>query len=161
CGGVVYLVGLHDDPDLASGLDGERVLDAGEARGDALETLEALDVALERLAPGAWTRRGDRVCGVDDDGEEGLGAVQVVVVGDRVDDLAGFTETPPEVRSDLRVGALDLAVDRLADVVQQARAARHGLVHPDLCGDDPGEVGYLHRVLEDVLSVAGAELHAA
>ena len=55
---VVDLLGADEDPDLAPGLDGERALDAGEALGDALEVLEALDVRLHRLAAGA--RAGTR-----------------------------------------------------------------------------------------------------
>src|SRR5690606_1205313 len=156
-----HLVRLDDDPDLAAGLDGVRVLDPWEAGGDVLEPFEALDVALERLASGPWSGGRDRIGGVDDDGEEGLGAVQVVVVEDRVYDIGGLAEAPAQVGSDLGVGALDLAVYRLADVVQQSCTTRLALVHPQLRGDDAGEVGDLHRVLEDVLTVAGAELHAA
>src|SRR5690349_17785686 len=40
---VVDLVRADEDPDLAARLDGERPLDAGEAVGDALQVLEALD----------------------------------------------------------------------------------------------------------------------
>src|SRR5690606_9301571 len=133
--GVVDLVGLDDDPDLAPSLDGEGVLDPREAGRDALEAFETFDVALQRLAARARPGGRDGVGGVDDDGEEGLGAVEVVVVRDRVDNLARFAETPAEVGADLGVGALDLPVDRLADVVKQPGAARHGFVDADLGGD--------------------------
>ena len=52
-GEVVDLLGPDEDPDLAAGLDRERALDAGEALGDRLEVLEALDVGVHRLAAGA------------------------------------------------------------------------------------------------------------
>src|SRR5690606_9822121 len=157
---VVDPVRLHDDADLAPGLDGEGVLDPGEASGDVLQALEPLDVALERLAPRSRTGRGDGIGRVDDDGVERLGPLEVVVVGDGVDDLARLAEAPAEVGADLGVRSLDLAVDRLADVVKQAGAPRHGLIDPQLGGDDAREVRHLHRVLEDVLAVARAELQA-
>ena len=52
-GEVVDLLGPDEDAHLATGLDGERALDAGEALGDGLEVLEALDVGVHRLAAGA------------------------------------------------------------------------------------------------------------
>src|SRR5690606_29239135 len=130
CGGIVDALWLNDDAQLASSLDGEGTVYAREASCDALETLEALDVALERLAPSTRPRGRNGVCGVDDDGEERLGLIEVMVVRDGVDDFLRFAESPPEVGADLRVRTLDLAVDRLADVVQEASAARHGLVKP-------------------------------
>src|SRR3954454_7598488 len=65
-GEVVDLLGAHEDPDLAAGLDGERALDPGEALGDPLQVLEALDVRLHRLAPGPRARCADRVGDLDD-----------------------------------------------------------------------------------------------
>src|SRR5690242_1489451 len=48
---VVDLGVLDHDPYLAAGLDRVALLDAGEAVGDLLQLLEALDVDLEALAP--------------------------------------------------------------------------------------------------------------
>src|SRR5262249_120540 len=63
---VVDLVGTDEDPDLAPGLNGERAVDAGEALGDRLEILEALDVRLHGLAASARAGRRDRVGDLDD-----------------------------------------------------------------------------------------------
>ena len=66
-----------------------------------------------------------------------------------------------EVGPDLRVAALDLVVDGLADVVQEARAPRQFGVEAELLGEHGRQVGHLDRVLEDALAVAGAVLEAA
>ena len=47
------LLGLDHDADLAAGLNGKAVGDAGEALGDFLELFETLDIVLDVLAPGA------------------------------------------------------------------------------------------------------------
>jgi len=59
------------------------------------------------------------------------------------------------------VGALDLPVHALADVVEEAGAAGEGRVVAELGGEDAGDVGDLDRVGEDVLAVGGAEVKPA
>src|SRR5699024_9775946 len=135
-------------------------LDAREAGGDALQPFQALDVALQRLAARARPGGGDGVGGIDDAGVERRGEVEVVVVGDGVDDLLRLAEAPAQVGADLGVGAVYLAVDRFAYVVKQTGAARHRLVDAELGGDYAAQVRHLHGVLQDVLREAGAELHA-
>ena len=56
--------------------------------------------------------------------------------------------------------AVDLVVDRLADVVQQAGALGDLDVGAELGGHDAGEVRDLDGVVEHVLAVAGAVLEA-
>src|SRR5664279_4743311 len=56
-GVVVDLARLDHHADLTSGLHGEALLHALLALGDVLERLEALDVVLQRLTPGARTGR--------------------------------------------------------------------------------------------------------
>src|SRR5919204_3267065 len=63
---VVDLLRLHDDADLAPGLDGERLLDALERVRDPLELLQALDVIRDDLAAGARPCGADRVRGGDE-----------------------------------------------------------------------------------------------
>ncbi len=63
--------------------------------------------------------------------------------------------------ADLGVGALPLVIDRLADIVQQPRAAGQLLVQAQLGGEHPGEVGDLLAVLQHVLGVGGAVLQPA
>src|SRR5690625_513544 len=158
---VVHLLGLDDDADLPAGLDGVALFDTGEAGGDALEPFEPLQVGFQRLPAGARACRADGVGGLDDDGVEGLGLLQVVVVRYRVDDLARLAEAAAQVGTDLGVRTLDLAVYGLAHVVQQAGAPGERLVQAQLGGDDAAQVGNLDRVLEDVLPVGGPEVHAA
>ena len=72
---------------------------------------------------------------------------QVVALGDR--------------RADGGVRALDLVVDRLADVVEQAAHLGDLDVGADLGGDDRGQAAGLDDVVEHVLAVAGPELEPA
>src|SRR5712691_9469294 len=58
---IVELLGLDQDADLAPRLDRERFLDPGEAVGDALELLQALDVVRDNLAASAGARSADGV----------------------------------------------------------------------------------------------------
>ena len=72
---------------------------------------------------------------------------QVVALGDR--------------GADRGVRTLDLVVDGLADVVQQAAHLGDLDVGPDLGGDDRRQVAGLDDVVEHVLAVAGPEPEAA
>ena len=120
---------LDHDADLAAGLDGVAAGDAGEALGDLLELFETLDVVLDVLAARAGTGRGDRVRRLDEAGLDGM-RLDVAVVGlDAVDDRVALAVLAGDVHADGDVAALDLVVDGLADVVQQARALGH--VHVD------------------------------
>ena len=127
-----------------------------------LERLEALDVALERLATGAGTGGRDGVGGLHEHGLDGLRLDVLVVRLDGVHDaLATRGTCVPSCGRDLAVRAVDLVVDRLADVVQQAGALGDLDVGAELGGHDAGEVGDLDGVVQDVLAVARAELEAA
>ena len=64
-------------------------------------------------------------------------------------------------RADRGVRALDLVVDGLADVVEQAAHLGDLDVGADLGGDDRGQVARLDDVVEHVLAVAGPELEPA
>src|SRR5574341_1036567 len=108
-----------DAPDLAAGLHREDLADPRVAGGDLLQLLEPLDVGLQGLAPGAGAAAGD---GVGRRGQHRLdGALlDLAVVGlDRVDHLGRLLQAPRQLRAELRVGALDLVRERLADVVQE------------------------------------------
>ena len=63
--------------------------------------------------------------------------------------------------ADGRVRTLDLVVDGLADVVQQAAHLGDLDVGADLGGDDRRQVAGLDDVVEHVLAVAGPELEPA
>ena len=96
------------------------LLDPAEALGDRLQVLEPLDVGVHRLAAGTRPRRADRVGDLDDRGLQ-AGVLDLLVVGgDAVDDLERQVVALGDLGADGRVRALDLVIDRLADVVQQA-----------------------------------------
>ena len=81
--------------------------------------------------------------------------------GDRVHDLEGKAVARRDGRADRRVRTLDLVVDRLAHVVEEAAGLRGQHVSPELRGDDRGEAAGLDDVVQHVLAVAGAELEAS
>src|SRR5215471_8553649 len=149
---------LDDDPQLPSGLDGERLLDALEAVRDVLELLQALDVRLQDLAAGARPCGGERVGPVDEDGLEGPRLVVAVVALHRVDDVVVLPELLQHLAAELEVRPLHLPVDRLTDVVQQAGPLGDIAVGAELRRHVGGEPRDFLGVLEDVLAVRGAVL---
>lgn len=80
---------------------------------------------------------------------------------DGVDHLAVLLVLAADVHADLDMAALDLVVQGLADVMQQAGAAGHGDVDPQLAGQQPGQPGHLHAVGQRILPKAGAVLEPA
>ena len=134
------LLRLDHDADLAAGLHGVGLLDALVRVGDRLELLEPLDVALERLAAGTGASGRDGVGGLHEDGLDGLRLDVAVVRLDGVDDRLGLVHPAGEVGADDGVRALDLVVDGLAEVVQQAGALGELHVDAELGGHDAGEV---------------------
>src|SRR5215813_1153954 len=152
---VVDPVGLDHDAQLPPRLDREGLLDSLEAVGDVLELLEPLDVGFEDLAAGPRPRRGQGVRPVDENGLERARLVVAVVALHRVDDLVGLAELLQDLAPELEVRALHLAVDRLADVVEEAGALGDLGVGAELGRHVRGEPGDLLGVLEDVLPVRG------
>ena len=122
------------------------------------ELLEPLDVGLEDVPPGAGPGGGDGVGGLDDHRLERW-PVDVHVVGRHGHDhglvFAVFSE---EVDAELEVGSLHLAVDRLANVVQERGADGDVRIETDFPRHDAGEPRDLSRVGEHVLTVARPEL---
>ena len=80
---------------------------------------------------------------------------------DRVDDAGRLLVFTGQVDADLHMAALDLMVDRFADVMQQAGAARGYGVDAQFAGHHAGDVRDLNRMLQHVLAVAGAVAQAA
>ena len=114
---------------------------------------------MSRRAPGP--RRGNRVGRLHDHRFERR-PVDVHVVGrHRHHHRFALAVLAEEVDADLEVRALHLAVDRLADVVQERRADGDVRVDAELPGHDAREARDLGGVIEHVLAVAGAELEAS
>src|SRR3954470_11463401 len=149
---------FDDDTDFASGLEREGLGDPFERIGDAFEFFQAFDVRLENVAPGTRARRRDRVGGLYDHCFERRPVDVHVVRGDRHQDRFAFAVLPQEVKSKLQVRALQIAIDRLANVVQERGPRGDVAVEPDFLCHDAGEKCDFLRMVQDVLSVAGSEL---
>ena len=103
------------------------------------ELLEPLHVRLEDVAARAGARGGDRVGRLHDHRLERR-PVDVHVVGrDRLQDRLALAVLAEELEAELEVRALEIAVDRLADVVQERGARRDVAVQPELLRHDAGE----------------------
>src|SRR5229473_802105 len=82
--GVIDLLRLDQDPDLAAGLDGVGLLGSLERVGNLLQLFQPLDVGLERLTPCAWAGRRDGVRGDEEKGFHRVRLFVVVVSANRV-----------------------------------------------------------------------------
>ena len=114
---------------------------------------------MSRRAPGPRGR--DRVGGLDDHRLERRPVDVHVVRGHRHHDRLALAVLAQEVDADLQVRALHLAIDRLADVVQERGAHGDVRVEADFPRHDAGQPRDLGRVGEHVLAVARAVLQAA
>src|SRR5439155_13708018 len=159
--GVVHPRVLDHDADLAAGLDGVGLLDPREGGGDALQGLQALDVDLEALAPPAGPRPRYGIGRRDQHRPQAPTRVVVVMVADALQHRLGLAVARRHLHAQRRVRALLVVVDGLADVVQQAAALGHLLVHADLGRHHARQVGDLDRVAQDVLPVRGAVVEPA
>src|SRR5439155_5098297 len=150
-----------DDADLPARLYGERLLDAVEGVCDTLEFLEPLQVIRDDLASCARARGADRVRGRNERAGHRHRLDVTVVTDDAVDDRLREAVPLEELATDDGVRALDLVVDRLADVVQQTRSL-HGLhVVAALAREHARDVRDLDGVSQNVLAVRRAEVQPA
>ena len=78
-----------------------------------------------------------------------------------MDDRLGFLVLLGKVYTDLNVAALNLVVDGLADIMQQACAACRNRIEAEFAGHHAGNVCHLDGVLQDVLTITGAVAQAA
>src|SRR5262245_98268 len=116
---VAHPIALDDDADLAAGLERERLRHALERIGDAFELFEALHVRLEDVAARAGARRRNGVGRLHDHRLERRPVDVHVVRGDRLQHGLALAVAPQEVEPELEVRALQIAIDRLADVVEE------------------------------------------
>src|SRR5919109_3219728 len=158
---IVHVLRRDHHPHLAARLHREHLLDALVLGADLLQTLEALDVGLQRLTPRTGPAAADRIGDLREDRVHGSLLHLPVVRLDAVDDVGVFLPAPSDLGADDRVRPLDLVRDGLADVVQERSPLRDRRVDPDLRGESAGDVGRLHEVLQHVLSVARAVLEPA
>ena len=78
-----------------------------------------------------------------------------------MDDFLALLVLPGQLHADGDVGAFDLVVHGLAQVMEQTGPLGGGDIDADLGGHEAGQLGDLDGVVVDVLTVAGAVLHAA
>ena len=154
-------LGLDHDAYLTACLNGVAVVNTREGGSDLLQLLETLDVIFDVLASCAGTRCGKSVGCLHQDRRDGLCLHIAVVRVDRVDDRVALLVFSGEINTDLDVRSLDLVVDRLADVVQQTGALCQGGVDTQLARHHAGEICHLDRMVEHVLTVAGAVAQSA
>src|SRR5437773_8243236 len=150
---VIDLLGLHDDADLATRLDRERLLDALEAVRDALELLQTLQVVRDDLAAGARARRADRVGRGDERAHHRHRLDVAVMTDDPIDHVLRESVALQKLAADDRVRPLDLVIDGFADVVQQTGALHRLWVVAGLGCEHAGDVRHLDRMPQDVLAV--------
>ena len=99
-----------------------------------LQLFQALDVVFQILAPCAGSGSGDGVSRLDQAGDDGLGLYVVVVGVDGVDDFLALLVLPGQLHADGDMGAFDLVVDGLAQVVEQTGPLGGGDIDADLGG---------------------------
>ncbi len=116
------LVRLNHDVDLATSLHGHRYARRLHGVGNLLELLKTLDVVLGRLATGTGARGGDGIGGLYQDIEHRVGVDIGMVSLDSVNDNGLLAITAGKLGADDGMRALDVVVDCLAQVVQQAGA---------------------------------------
>ena len=80
--------------------------------------------------------------------------------GHRIDDRPGLAELPEDVDAQLEMGAPEVAVDGLADVVHERGTRRDVRIETDLASQDTREVGHLFRMTQHVLAVRRSEPQA-
>ncbi len=148
---------LHDDADLAAGLDGVGFLHALEGIRRCFELLKPFEVALKGLTPDAGPSRRQRVRRGNKHRFNTVRLAVAVVRHNGIDDLGVFAVLLGKVSADLRVRAFDFMVDRFPEVMEQACPPRQLLVHAALGSHHTRKVGHLTRMHEHVLSVARPE----
>ena len=158
---VVHFLAVHDDAQIAAGLDGVGFFHAGEAVGDVFQILKPLDVALQHFLAGAGPGTGKRIRALHQHVQYAFRQLVSVVRADGVDNFLRFTVFPGQIAADDGVGAFHLVIHRLADVVQQTDPLGLFLVHPQLGCHGAAEEGHFQGVLENVLAIAGAVLEPA
>ena len=156
---VVRHVGrLDDDPELPSGLHGIGFLDSLEGVADPLQLLEPSHVGLEHFATRSGTGPGQRIGGIHQRRQYRLRPNLLMMGGDGVDDLRRLAVFPRQLTSDDGVGAFNLMVHGLADVVQQRRPPGLLLVEAKLGRHAAADERHLDGVQQHVLGIAVTEL---
>ena len=150
--GIGDLVRLNHHVDLATSLHGIGTLDAVMGVGDLLELLKTLDVVLGRLATGTGARGRDSIGGLYQDIEHRVGVDIGMVSLDSVDDNGLLTITAGKLGADDGMRALDVVVDCLAKVVQQAGALGGHNVQAKLGSHHAAQVRDFEGVLKHVLT---------
>ena len=124
--GDVFSIASYPVIDVAKG--GEAFVDAAERLGDLLEILQPLDVTLQHLAASAGPRAGQRIGGIDQRRQDGLGFDLLVMCRDRIDDLIKSDMTLQQIKAvrptldyDGRYGSPDAFIEAVYRSLTQKR----------------------------------------
>ena len=151
---------LDHNADFPAGLDGIAAVHTLKGGGHFFQLLQTLNVVLQVLAAGAGPCGRDGVRSLDDTGDDGLGFHVAMVGVDGMDHRFALLVLPGHIHADVHMGAFNLVVQSLADVMQQAGTAGQGGVQAQLRGNEPGEIGHFQRVVQHILAIAGAVTQA-
>ena len=154
--GIGDLVRLNHDVDLATSLHGIGTLDAVMGVGNLFELLKALDVVLGRFATSTGARGRNGIGSLDQNIEHRIGVDVGVVSLNSVNDNGLLAIATGELGADNGMRTLDVMVDSLAKIVQQAGALGGHNVQAKLGSHHAAQVGNLEGVLEHVLTKRGA-----
>jgi hypothetical protein len=107
------------DPDLASGLHRENLVDTFTWPAISSNRSQPLHVRLNAFPPGARTTTADGVCRLHQDSFNRTHFDLVVVRLDSMHDVGMLAVLPSQIGPDDRVRPLDLVGQCLADVMQE------------------------------------------
>ena len=112
------LVGLDHYADLAAGLNGVGLFDAGEGVRQLFELFEPADIVLDVLTACTGACSGDRVGCLHETGDDGLRLNVAMVRLDGVDDDGVLLVLSGKLDAQLDVAAFHLVVDGFAEVMK-------------------------------------------
>jgi len=147
----------HAHPEYSS----PECFDALEAACEPFKVAQTFEIAIDRVAPRARTAPRDGIRHLHDNRFGDLERVFVVMRLHRLNHALANVKLLEDTAPDLDVRALNLVIDRLADVVQKRSGARNRLVNAELLREHAGEMRRLYRMLKQVLPVARAEVETA
>ena len=129
------LIRSYKDAYLSAGLHGVDLLDALKSECNLLQIFKATKMGLTLIATRARPRGADRVRHLHDWGFTRSALHLLMVCSDRVDDPLWHAVTTGEISTNRRVGAFDLMVERLTDVMEQTTNLRGANIHAEFAGD--------------------------
>lgn len=142
--GIGHLAWLNHDVKLTTSLHGIRALNSIMSVRDLLKFLETLDVILGRLATSARTSGRNSVSGLNKNIKDAARLDIGMMRLNGVDNLRSLTIATSKISADHCMGALNLMVNGLTKVVQQASALVRDGINAKLRSHDSTKLGNLN-----------------